>query len=365
MRPLAASETKCDAELEDNHPLLLATAEISDAEGERIAKRSRVEWVDAARGIGILLVVYAHALRGLVTAGLYPDAPHAKVQELLIYAFHMPLFFFIAGLWVERSLRRDRTRFLSDKLVTIAWPYLLWSLIEGTITVAVAPATNGGMTSSDVFGIALAPIHHYWFLYALFLCHLVAALTGARLWLMAPFVVLAFIVPPDWHPIATKAASELPYYMAGIFLARLIPLSRIGELPGKYLLFAAPWAAFAALAIANGAYAAVPGFALQYALGALGIAGCLGLALLLRRSRLLLALGNASMAIFVLHTLFSAGFRVTIVQLGIEIPPVPLLVLVTLAGVAGPMAAYWLARRYGLLKIAGLGSDRGMATATR
>lgn len=46
--------------------------------------RSRLDWVDAARGIGILLVVIAHVwARGPVR-----DA---------IYAFHMPLFFLLSG----------------------------------------------------------------------------------------------------------------------------------------------------------------------------------------------------------------------------------------------------------------------------
>lgn len=44
----------------------------------------RISWIDVARGIGIILVIQGHAL-----------SSHS--YRHLIYAFHMPLFFFIAG----------------------------------------------------------------------------------------------------------------------------------------------------------------------------------------------------------------------------------------------------------------------------
>lgn len=52
--------------------------------GDIFAPRPRLEWVDAAKGIGILLVVIAH----IWTRGPLHDA---------IYTFHMPLFFLLSG----------------------------------------------------------------------------------------------------------------------------------------------------------------------------------------------------------------------------------------------------------------------------
>ena len=48
------------------------------------AQRGRLEWVDAAKGLGIVLVIAGHVW----TSGPARDA---------IYAFHMPLFFLLAG----------------------------------------------------------------------------------------------------------------------------------------------------------------------------------------------------------------------------------------------------------------------------
>ncbi|MCD4694754.1 MAG: acyltransferase family protein, partial [Bacteroidales bacterium] len=46
--------------------------------------KQRFEWIDIAKGIGILLVVYGHC------------QPPPLIEKF-VYAFHMPLFFFISG----------------------------------------------------------------------------------------------------------------------------------------------------------------------------------------------------------------------------------------------------------------------------
>jgi hypothetical protein len=66
----------------------------------------RIGWIDATRGIGIILVVYGHAERSLVTADLFPPTPGILRQDELIYAFHTPLFFLLSGLFAGRSAER-------------------------------------------------------------------------------------------------------------------------------------------------------------------------------------------------------------------------------------------------------------------
>lgn len=55
----------------------------------------RVEWVDIAKGIGIILVVLGHYLFNLKTAFIAGDIANSTIT--VIYLFHMPLFFFISG----------------------------------------------------------------------------------------------------------------------------------------------------------------------------------------------------------------------------------------------------------------------------
>ncbi|WP_043367549.1 acyltransferase family protein, partial [Cupriavidus sp. WS] len=60
---------------------------------------SRDVWVDNAKGIGIILVVYGHVARGLHSAGIWSDATSFSFLDSAVYSFHMPLFFFLSGLY--------------------------------------------------------------------------------------------------------------------------------------------------------------------------------------------------------------------------------------------------------------------------
>ncbi len=89
---------------------------------------ARVAWVDVAKGIGIFLVVEGHVLPGLQSAGLLPtdeQSPGLRFLHDWTYAFHMPLFFFLSGLFVLRSAQGGLARFLDGKLRTVLYPYLL------------------------------------------------------------------------------------------------------------------------------------------------------------------------------------------------------------------------------------------------
>ncbi len=95
------------------------------------ARLPRLEWLDLARGLGVILVVLGHVLSGLTRAGQFPDGPLATWTEYALYTFHMPLFFFLTGLNAPHSLQRGPKSFLAAKGWTIAYPYMLWSLLQG------------------------------------------------------------------------------------------------------------------------------------------------------------------------------------------------------------------------------------------
>lgn len=69
-------------------------------------QRRREIWPGVAMGIGILLVVYGHAARGLERAGLPIDPDIFSFVDAVSYAFHMPLFFFVSGYWLTTRTRK-------------------------------------------------------------------------------------------------------------------------------------------------------------------------------------------------------------------------------------------------------------------
>lgn len=71
----------------------------------------RIEWIDIAKGIGIILVVIGHISQ-------------IKVLNDIIYSFHMPLFFMISGFF-----HKDKNDFIKHKLHTIIIPYIFFSTL--------------------------------------------------------------------------------------------------------------------------------------------------------------------------------------------------------------------------------------------
>lgn len=72
----------------------------------------RIEWLDIAKGIGIFLVVYAHA-----------RAPYNSY----IYNFHMPFFFLISGMLYKPG--GDLKKYVLRKVQTLYIPFVSWNLI--------------------------------------------------------------------------------------------------------------------------------------------------------------------------------------------------------------------------------------------
>lgn len=77
----------------------------------------RISWIDIARGIGIIAVLYGHAVSG-------------DSYRHLIYAFHMPLFFFLSGMVFSVKKYQKFFPFLTRNFLTIIFPYLLFSLFS-------------------------------------------------------------------------------------------------------------------------------------------------------------------------------------------------------------------------------------------
>ncbi len=144
--------------------------------------RSRIAWIDYAKGIGIVLVVYGHVISGLSNAGvLQTISVEAKygldLTVQAIYTFHMPLFFFLSGLlFKDRSVKTDRQRvvFAGKKTAVLMYPYVIWSIIYSIVMVLSADKMNrNGMSWGDIpYQLVIDPKSHLWFLYALCLSSL-------------------------------------------------------------------------------------------------------------------------------------------------------------------------------------------------
>jgi fucose 4-O-acetylase-like acetyltransferase len=131
---------------------------------------SRLPWIDYAKGIAIILVVYRHIMIGLQRAGLEVNQYYVMANEV-VFTFRMPLFFLLAGFFIRKSIgKRSIGEFISTKFNTILYPYLLWAFIQVTIQILISQYTNASRSFVDYLYILYKPraLDQFWYLYALF-----------------------------------------------------------------------------------------------------------------------------------------------------------------------------------------------------
>jgi acyltransferase len=91
----------------------------------------RLEAIDAARAIGLLLVYYGH----FVEQVMYLKNPAAGLQYKWIYSFHMILFFVLSG-WVRgaRPFAPAWKEFMASTLAGRIVPYVFFSLVMALLS---------------------------------------------------------------------------------------------------------------------------------------------------------------------------------------------------------------------------------------
>lgn len=326
----------------------------------------RLQWVDCGKGIGIVLVVFGHVLAGTHGAGILGDALFSYTYSF-VYGFHMPLFFFLSGLFVERSLARGTGPYFRSKLWSVVYPYVLWSLAIGTVNIALAGQTNTAPDLARLLAIWHQPVKGFWFLYALFGCFaLYWALS--RLPARAHFAVALAICAAQpwiyWGPsLVDKFLAHYVFFAAGALFVRERGGGPLELQPAALALTALAFLAAEALYLAlevtpahnREHVATTPQFLF---VPALGIATFLALSARSASTALgpaLAYLGRRSLAIYVVHLLATAGTRIALARgLGIDAAAVHVLVGLT-AGVVFPLVLYEVAARARVTRWAGFG----------
>ena len=278
----------------------------------------RETWLDVARGIGIVLMVHGHIVFGLDTAHLLGPNPNSGWLYInyLIYCFHMAVFFVASGVPAAKGLERGAWAFLRPRLWTVVYPYFLWSAIQLATKLLLGGAVNHPVDPHALLSLPWRPIEQFWFLHALALCQLCAALVPRRL--LAPAALAGFAVPAFVPNIGALASAVhfLPFYVAGILLSARM----IGWHPGTWWLLS--WAGLLLFGTLLWQADAERSSIEMMLAGIFGVIGTFALAKRARGRWAAVAawLGRLSMTIFVLHVFAGAGIRILLVQLGVTDP---------------------------------------------
>lgn len=122
----------------------------------------RLDYLDVAKGIGILLVVLAHIYG-------FNDSINRGLIVVWIYSFHMPLFFIIAGMLLKYKKNKDFKTFLLSRIKGILIPYLSFSIITIFINIIINGFNKDIIAWNLIYSLIGIGIDVLWFLPALFI----------------------------------------------------------------------------------------------------------------------------------------------------------------------------------------------------
>lgn len=147
------------------------TMNLQQMQGTTAKNARRVLWIDAAKGIAMLLVFYGH----LGGAGDNPWFPNLTGSIWVVYLFHMPLFFILSGLTFNPN--KDFRTFFVSRFKRLVIPYFFFSIyaLGKILLLIIAPSVVGsfhagamGTPLKELGNILLGNTNGLWFFLALF-----------------------------------------------------------------------------------------------------------------------------------------------------------------------------------------------------
>jgi uncharacterized membrane protein YcfT len=270
-------------------------------------QKQRLAWIDTARGLAIILVVFIHATQWVQEApiriGVWDD-----INEV-VSTLRMPLFFMCAGILATKWLYASWADLIAKKVFFLGWVFVLWQVVGSFEALVAAQITGDQLTPMRmVLSLALSPARprfELWFIWALALFFVITRLTSR-------------------FPLAPQLA--VGALMASVAFSNLIPEVNLGWngflkyylffVIGSYyrplLLTLANWMTRPLALAATGGWLLIatltyvtdliylPGVGLLVRL--FGLVAGIGVALLLQNIKLFSYLGSRTLPIFLAHT---------------------------------------------------------------
>ncbi len=145
----------------------------------------KIDELDIAKGIAIIAVVLGHS---------FPDADYGIANELanfihsFVYGFHMPVFFFIAGLLSAKHKHNEPLPYIKKRAKKLLIPYFALSIVGLLLKQVFASEANHAYSISNVWRIVLgeSPMGGMWYLWTLFVMSLA-------------FILIIRFIQDDWR----------------------------------------------------------------------------------------------------------------------------------------------------------------------
>ncbi|WP_031337000.1 acyltransferase family protein [Rhodopseudomonas sp. B29] len=310
----------------------------------------RVDWVDYAKGICIVMVVMMHSVLGVEAAAGQTSFMHYVVE--FARPFRMPDFFLISGLFLAVVIDRDWRTYLDRKVVHFAYFYVLWMTIQFLFKAPSFATEIGWGGVAKLYALSfIDPFGTLWFIYLLPIFFVVTKLTRGvpplLIWGIAALLETLH-VNAGWMVPDEFCARFFYFYTGYLFARRVFALSDAARANIPLALGGlALWAVIDAGLVHLG-WADLP--LVSLALGLSGACAIITIGTMLAEKRWLDGLrfcGEHSIVIYLAFFLPMATSRVLLLKFTPFLDLGVIAILVNIAGVVGALAIWWLALKTG------------------
>jgi uncharacterized membrane protein YcfT len=303
----------------------------------------RIDWVDYAKGICIVMVVMMHSVLGVEVAAGQTGFMHVLVA--FAKPFRMPDFFLISGLFLALVIGRDWRTYLDRKVVHFAYFYVLWVTIQfGFKAPAFAAESSWAHAGYLYLESFIEPFGTLWFIYLLPVFFVVTKATRGwpppLVWAALALLESAHVAT-GWTVIDEFCARFVYFYSGYLFAGHVFALSDRARAQPKFAV-----AGLALWALVNGGLVWF-GFSewplISLLLGLSGACAIVTIGTLLARVHWLDFLrfcGEHSIVIYLAFFLPMAATRTLLLRAGIMHDIGTISLIVTLAGIFGSLAIW-------------------------
>lgn len=275
-------------------------------------EKKRDCWVDNVKVVACILVVLGHFFQSMVKAEIIADSSLYQWFNTTIYYFHVPLFFICSGYLYQKYSRVDNDdswfRNVLKKGLALGIPYFTFSTITWVLKTVFSGSVNdqiGGLGST----LFLHPTSPYWYLYCLFFIFVVTpTFASKKTSLIGLIIALAMKLVSlagggtSIYAINTVLSNEI-WFVLGMSI-NWLELSWVKPQFGVII-----FGLFLVLSISP-----VDFWGMSFLFG---IIACVGVVMMLYKTKYASPLARYTMPIFLMHTIFAAPLRSLLLKVGI------------------------------------------------
>ena len=319
---------------------------------------NRVDWVDAAKGLCILMVVLMHSTLGVEKQLGELTWMHHAVDWAR--PFRMPDFFLISGLFLSARIDKPWRSYADTRVLHFAYFYLLWFHIHFLLRIqgTIGEAGPEGALGQYLLGY-VNPYSAIWFIYMLALYGVLTRLLRGvpKPLVLATATAAHMLWPPTGIFLFDEFADRFVYFYAGYAGAPLVfayarGLSR--RSPALLAVGLLGWGVLNGLAVATGISQWT---GIDMIVSGLGIGAVIAFSVMVTsaqpgpaaslRSWLAMGLlyaGRNSIVIYLAFTLFMASTRSLLLKLAPGLDGGLMALACAAAGIGGALGMHLLVR---------------------